>query len=245
MKAVLLLLLVIPLFGMTSCLMTKRKEHTAYTKYATASISRVKLFTDSVIVGGNSGKKVLGISPTLFWAQFDATKRSSIVAVLPDPKNQNSVSVKVLAENTPDAAIESISKITAKMRHKDLTAEVAGDFARSIAQIKRTATVENFRTISYRMAELVNSQGQVNQDVKVLFEALIDASVKTSKMDAELANKELDLDIKKAEQRIFKEKNKATVLKDLRDQLEQATEKEEKAKIRELMILVLNGDMME
>ena len=237
----------------SSCRMNKLGgEGAVFNRNATASISRVKLFTDpntTVTKIGDSTTTVTNneISPTLYWAQFDATKRSSLVAAIPDPNNK-AVSIKVLAENTPDAAIESISKITAQMKNKDFTAEVAGEVARSIAQIKRSSAVENFRTISYRLAELVNNKGDVDPGVEKLFESLISSSVKTAEWDsnvslkeAELGIKEAELGIKKVDEAIANRDLKEEALKTLQDELKNATDADTKDQIREQIVRLVSG----
>lgn len=239
MKTMLLIALVVLLLGTGSCRVSNWKDGSAFSKNATASLSRVKLFTVEEMDKDSVIHKY--VDPTVFWAQFDATKRSSIVAVLPDPKNRKLANIKVLAENTPDAAIESISKLTAKMSHKDFSAEVAGEFARSIAQIKRSSAVENFRTISYRMAEIVSSNGDPDTTVVNLFRQLIRSSVETAQADSKVAEKELEVAFKEAEAKLKGEESKAKVLEGLRKDLEKEEDQDKKKEIRAQIVRVQLG----
>lgn len=114
-----------------------------------AGISKQKLFLDG------SGE----IQPTLFWAHYDATQRGSMLYVGRDKK------VRVLAENPPDAAIQSIVKIGAELKGvKGIEdAELAFETQRNIAELgKRTAAVNMLRDALYRLNELYYA----NQDAE-------------------------------------------------------------------------------
>ena len=94
-----------------------------------AGISKQELFLDG------AGE----IEPTLFWAHYDATQRGSMLYVGRDKK------VRVLAENPPDAAIQSIVKIGAELKGIEGIgdAELALETQKSIAELgKRTAAVK-------------------------------------------------------------------------------------------------------
>jgi len=130
----------------------------------------------------NESRKVAGISkqalfltddkediqPTLFWAHYDATQRGSMLYVGSDKK------VRVLAENPPDAAIQSIVKIGAELKGIEGIgdAELALETQKSIAELgKRTAAVNMLRDALYRLNELYYA----NQDAEVDFrEKLLD-----------------------------------------------------------------------
>ena len=87
---------------------------------------------------------------TFFWSQYDATRRGSMMFV--DNKNR----VRVLAENPPDVAIQSITSITAKLkRGEKIDATLALETNKSIAELgKRTASVNMLRDALYRLNEL-------------------------------------------------------------------------------------------
>jgi len=107
-----------------------------------ASITQLRMFTD----------KKDSLQPTLFWAQYDATRRGSMLYI---DKNQR---VRMLSENPPDAAIQSITEITAKvsgLKGDVGEAEAAFKAQKSIAELgKRTAAVNMLRDALYRLNEL-------------------------------------------------------------------------------------------
>lgn len=119
-----------------------------------ATLERLQLFKDK-----SSNK----IEPTLFWAQYDATRRGSMLYV---DENQR---VRVLAENPPDAAIESILAITANVKglKGDVgEAEAAFNSQKSIADLaKRTAAVNMLRDALYRLNELYYATADEKKDI--------------------------------------------------------------------------------
>ena len=190
---------------------------------ASASISRVSLFQ-------KDGK----VEPNILWSQFDATKRSSLIAVLPD--GDKGIKVRVLAENTPDAAMEAISKLTNSIKYEKLEATSALEFSRNIAQIKRSSAVDNFRTISYRIAELVNNDGKLDPDVKNLLESLIKGATETSASDNKLPEEETVTLRKKYEADLQKENNRKEVIATLKEQLKTTTDDKEKKDIMDKLV---------
>lgn len=127
----------------------------------------------------NKSRKVSGISrqnlflnestgtadPTLFWAHYDATQRGSMLYVDANQK------VRVLAENPPDAAIQSIIGITAKVKGIDGVgeAEAAFNAQKSIAELgKRTAAVNMLRDALYRLNEMYYATVDENNETKEL-----------------------------------------------------------------------------
>ena len=123
-----------------------------------AGISRQSLFT-------NSKNDSLKLQPTLFWAHYDATQRSSMLYV---DANQR---VRVLAENPPDAAIQSIIGITAKVKGIDGIGEVEAAYnaQKSIAELgKRTAGVNMLRDALYRLNEMYYATVDENEVTKKL-----------------------------------------------------------------------------
>lgn len=122
-----------------------------------AGISRQQLFLESE----NKSK----IQPSLFWAHYDANQRGSMLYVDANQK------VRVLAENPPDAAIQSIVGITAKVKGIDGVGEVEAAFnsQRSIAELgKRTATVNMLRDALYRLNEMYYATVDENNETKKL-----------------------------------------------------------------------------
>lgn len=101
---------------------------------------------------------------TFLWSYYDATKRGSVMYVK-DGK------IRVLAENSPDAAIQSITAITAKANIKgQVDAEFALNTQRTIAQLgKRTAAVNMLRDALYRLNELYYASIDQEDDINSLF----------------------------------------------------------------------------
>lgn len=95
-----------------------------------------------------------GKKGTLTWAHYNATKRGSMIYV--DPEGN----VRILAENPPDAAIQSITEISAKVGDIEGvgSVEAALKTQRSIAELgKRTAAVNMMRDALYRLNEMYYS----------------------------------------------------------------------------------------
>lgn len=88
---------------------------------------------------------------SFLWSYYDATKRGSVMYVK-DGK------IRVLAENAPDAAIQSITEITTKIKglKGDVgEVEAALKTQRAIAELgKRTAAVNMLRDALYRLNEM-------------------------------------------------------------------------------------------
>ena len=91
---------------------------------------------------------------TLFWAQYDASKRGSMVFV--DPDNN----VRVLSENPPDVAMQTITELSTKIKGTGEISEVEAILKtqQSIAELgKRTAAVNMLRDALYRLNEMYYS----------------------------------------------------------------------------------------
>jgi len=98
--------------------------------------------------------KFAGEKGTLTWAHYDASKRGSMTCVDPDGN------VRILAENPPDVAIQSITDISAKVGEiKGVgSVDAALKTQRSIAELgKRTVAVNMMRDALYRLNEMYYS----------------------------------------------------------------------------------------
>lgn len=148
-----LLLLVALSFG--SCAITKRSAR------ANASIARISQFNDST-------------NGTFLWSQYDATKRGSVMYV-------HKGKIRVLAENAPDAAIQSITDISAKVKGiESVDVEAAFKTQRTIAQLgKRTAAVNMLRDALYRLNELYYAS--LDENSGLLNKAMEKGLIKTPK----------------------------------------------------------------
>src|SRR5690606_206288 len=130
---------------LSSCGVIRSKQ---FNSNATSSISRVSLYT-------NEGK----VAPNVLWSQFDATKRGSLIAVLPE---DSKINVRVLAENTPDMAVESVKDITGSINYEGVEISSAVKLTKNIAQIQRSSTTQSLLAISYKISEMLNNDGSIN-----------------------------------------------------------------------------------
>ena len=123
-----------------------------------AGIKKLSQFTDST-------------KGTFMWSHFDITKRSSIVYISPEGR------VRVLSENPPDAALQTISEISSKVKITDkVNVEAALKTQKSIAEMgKRTAAVNMLRDALYRINEMYYSSEQTTKEMMEILD--------TSKMD--------------------------------------------------------------
>lgn len=138
---------------------------------------------------------------TLTWAHYDATKRGSMIYV------DKSGNVRILAENPPDAAIQSITEISAKVGEiKGVgSVDAALKTQRSIAELgKRTAAVNMMRDALYRLNEMYySSVDRTNNILKKREEYLTNIKLEQPKKNDEVIsyvdklypiNKELEID---------------------------------------------------
>ncbi len=103
---------------------------------------------------------------TFLWSHYDATKRGALMYI---DKNEN---IRVLAENPPDAAIQSITQITASANvDGKVYAKLAFETSKSIAQLgKRTAAVNMLRDALYRLNELYYAtRDEKRENLNILF----------------------------------------------------------------------------
>lgn len=162
---------------------------------------------------------------TFMWSHYDATKRGSLIYI---DKNGR---IRVLAENPPDAAIQSITNITASANVSGkVDASLVYKTSKSIAELgKRTASVNMLRDALYRLNEMYYAtrdekenyikffydKGYTKENVKSLFEDKSLSSIKN--IDSlfikvidnakEIAIKEAEADIEKSKSDISKYKN--------------------------------------
>ncbi|MBP2616796.1 hypothetical protein [Chryseobacterium jejuense] len=115
------------------------------------------------------------IEPTLFWAQYDATRRGSMLYV---DQNQR---IRMLSENPPDAAMETIMGITAKVKglQGDVgEAEAAFNAQKSVADLaKRTAAVNMLRDALYRLNELYYATADEKKDIIQMLQDFKNSSI--------------------------------------------------------------------
>lgn len=121
-----------------------------------AGIIRMPQYTNCDSIGKNCKDQ-----GTFMWSYYDATKRGSMMYL--DPQGR----VRVLAENPPDAAIQSITSITANANiDGKVDASLAFNTAQSIAELgKRTAGVNMLRDALYRLNELYYATKDEKADI--------------------------------------------------------------------------------
>lgn len=138
-----LLLLVVLTFG--SCANLKNFHNNK--ARGEAGIVRISQYKDNKCSNCNNVKQ--DGEGTFLWSYYNANRRGSVMYVK-DGK------IRVLAENAPDAAIQSITDISAKVKGiESVDVEAAFNTQRTIAQLgKRTAAVNMLRDALYRLNEL-------------------------------------------------------------------------------------------
>lgn len=138
---------------------------------ALSSCSNLKKFNNSKAKGKAGIVRINQFSNqdgqgTFLWSYYDATKRGSVMYVK-DGK------IRVLAENAPDAAIQSITEITAKikgMKGDVSEAEAALKTQRTIAELgKRTAAVNMLRDALYRLNEMYYATVDEKENLRKLY----------------------------------------------------------------------------
>ena len=105
-----------------------------------------------------------GENGTFLWSHYDATKRGSVMYV----KNGK---IRVLAENSPDAAFQSMAEIAAKTDvNGKVNAELAVKTQRTIAELgKRTAAVNMLRDALYRLNEMYYATAEEEQENRNIY----------------------------------------------------------------------------
>jgi hypothetical protein len=98
-------------------------------------------------------------------------------------------SVRVLAEQSPDAALGVVSEFVAKGSYSGITAEASAKVTETIAELgKRTQTVMVLREALYRLNELgMNNSQMSNADIKELYEKILATATDIAKADLEEA----------------------------------------------------------
>jgi hypothetical protein len=111
---------------------------------------------------------------TFMWSHYDATKRGSMMYIDKDGK------VRILAENPPDAAIQSITSITSSANvDGKVDAKLAFETSKSIAELgKRTAAVNMLRDALYRLNEIYYASKDERDETKKILEKAIDKEEK-------------------------------------------------------------------
>jgi hypothetical protein len=93
----------------------------------------------------------------------------------------------MLAEPSPDVAVEMTQKYLAKINYKGITGEGSLDLAENITQLgKRTTTIMFLRDSLYRFAEMSNN-GQLDDKSMELFGKALEATLKLAESELKQA----------------------------------------------------------
>ncbi len=118
---------------------------------------------------------------TGYWLDYDASRRGAFLSV------NDKGSVKMLAEPSPDVAIEVVQKYLAKINYEKISGEGSLDFAENITQLgKRTTTIMFLRDSLYRLAEMKNN-GTLDNESIALFNKALDATLKLAEAELKQA----------------------------------------------------------
>lgn len=146
-----------------------------------------------------------------YWFDYTANRRGSIMVF----KNSTTTGDFVyLAEPSPDSAKQIMDAFSAKVNYQELGVEAQANLADKIVQLaQRSQTVQFLRESMYRLSELsVNGQFD-KEDMKYLYEKVLDAAIlmagqefETAKEASAKAETEL-LKIKKASSTLMEDDN--------------------------------------
>jgi hypothetical protein len=152
-------------------------------------------------------------TPGTFHAQYDATKRGSIVF------SDGSGNIKILSEVPPDAVVTSVTeltnKLTGKLNGQELSAEQVTKISESMSELgKRTVAVDILRDALYRLEEMTFSGGTIDTNELTLFTKILDVAEKIAQaeIDGEQA-KTAKAAAKEAEEKADQEKSKVKLEK--------------------------------
>lgn len=215
------LLLTLLLIILSSCSAFKDASFKNNKATGKAGIIRVPQFTKYV---KDKNGKTLDTLGTFMWSHYDATKRGSLMYI---DKNGR---IRVLAENPPDAAIQSITNITASANvDGKVEASLAYETSKSIAELgKRTAGVNMLRDALYRLNEMYYAtrdekeknikffidKGYTNEKIKSLLSDKSLSSIKNiDSLFIKVIDNAKDIAIKEAEAEIKVSKYEAEKLK--------------------------------
>ena len=142
------------------------------------------------------------------WFHYDATRRGGVA--LPEANK-----MKIIAEPAPDAALEVVGELVAKLKTENADADLQAKVAESIVELGQvTERVKFLREALYRLAEASNNNALDAPTVKALFEKVVDVSATIAKAEEaqaqanvfsllnELSAKDPDVDVDAALKRM-------------------------------------------
>lgn len=119
-----------------------------------------------------------------YWFDYDASRRGAVLIPKHEKKN-----IAICAEPSPDVAFEIVNKFKVDVGIEKLDVGVQADIQEKVIQLaKRTQTIMFLRESLYRLCELSLNFQLRDEDVRRLYEKVIEAAADLAK--AELANAE-------------------------------------------------------
>lgn len=119
-----------------------------------------------------------------YWFDYDASRRGAVLIPKHEKKN-----IAICAEPSPDVALEIVNKFKVDVGIEKLDVGVQADIQEKVIQLaKRTQTIMFLRESLYRLCELSLNFQLRDEDVRRLYEKVIEAAADLAK--AELANAE-------------------------------------------------------
>lgn len=111
------------------------------------------------------------------WFHYDATRRGGVA--LPDANK-----MKLIAEPAPDAALEVVGELVAKLQTEKANADLQAKISEKIVELGQvTERVKFLREALYRLAEASNNSALDSATVKALFEKVVDVSATIAKAE--------------------------------------------------------------
>ena len=133
------------------------------------------------------------LSPTMFWAHYDASQRGGLYLVY-----DNGTKVKVISENPPDAAISSsISFLASADVMSKVNADLAVNAIKSMSELgQRNAANYMVRDIAFRIEALKNTNdGVIDTMTFKLYDQLIKSAEKICSSESKADSKKYEAQI--------------------------------------------------
>ena len=124
------------------------------------------------------------VSNGVRWIDYDATRRGAYLVTSQNPN------MRVLAEQSPDAALGVVAEFVAKGSYQGISADASAKVTETISELgKRTQTVMVLREALYRLNELgINNAQMTPTDIKELYKKILETTVKIAEADLAYAN---------------------------------------------------------
>jgi hypothetical protein len=123
-----------------------------------------------------------------YWFDYDASRRGAILIPKHEQKN-----IAICAEPSPDIALEILNKFKANVGTDKIAIGTEADIQEKVIQLaKRTQTLMFLREALYRLCELSLNFQLKDEEVRELYEKVIEAAAKMA--EAELKNAEQGLE---------------------------------------------------